>query len=208
MKEEVISKKKKPRVRDKIFAAACELFYKHGVRAVGVDTIVSAAATNKMSFYRAFPSKDDLVAAYVRHEVENGIAHWDATLAAHEGDPLAQTRALFKAHRVETCADSSRGCSLSNVAVELAETDHPAKAIIEEYKTEMRNRFRCLAKDMGAPNPEALGDALMLLWEGAYLSPLTFHDRRGPAQNVTNAADALIKALTPQSDGERPPADS
>ena len=197
MKEEVISQKKKPRVRDRIFAAACELFYKQGVRAVGVDAIVSAANTNKMSFYRAFGSKDELVAEYVRHEVEQGIAHWEATLESYRGDPLAQTRALFKAHLIETCAESSRGCPLSNVAVELSETDHPAKAIIEEYKTEMRQRFRQLARELGAPTPDALGDTLMLLWEGAYLSPLTFFDHRGPAQNVVSAAEAVIKAFVP-----------
>lgn len=198
MNQEVISAKKKPRVRDRIFAAACELFYRHGVRAVGVDAIVSEADTNKMSFYRAFASKDDLVAAYVRHEVEEGLAHWEATLESYKGDPLAQTRALFKAHRVETCAQASRGCPLSNVAVELSETQHPAKAIIEEYKAEMRQRFRRLAGEMGAPNSDALGDTLMLLWEGAYLSPLTFYDRSGPAQNVVNAAEAVIKAFVPE----------
>ncbi|GAB3686435.1 TetR/AcrR family transcriptional regulator [Salinisphaera aquimarina] len=187
-------------MRDKIFATACDLFYKHGIRAVGVDAIVSEAGTNKMSFYRAFTSKDDLVAAYVRHNVHDGIAHWDAILDAHRGDPHAQIEALFEAHLIETCAQASRGCSLSNVAVELSEAEHPAKTIIEEYKAEMRSRFRELASEMGAPRPEALGDTLMLLWEGAYLSPLTFHGRHGPAQNVANAAEAVIKAFVPQAD--------
>lgn len=202
MKEEVISKEKKPRVRDKIFATACELFYNQGIRAVGIDAIVSEAGTNKMSFYRAFASKDELVAAYVRQNVQDGVAHWDAILDAHRGDPHAQVKALFEAHLIETCAQASRGCSLSNVAVELSEADHPAKTIIEEYKAEMRSRFRALASQMGAPRPEALGDTLMLLWEGAYLSPLTFHDCRGPAQNVANAAEAVIKAFVPQASEE------
>nr|WP_275450709.1 TetR/AcrR family transcriptional regulator [Salinisphaera shabanensis] len=160
--------------------------------------MVSEADTNKMSFYRAFASKDDLVAAYVRHEVEQGLAHWETTLEQYKDDPLAQTRALFKAHLIETCAESSRGCPLSNVAVELSETEHPAKAIIEEYKTDMRQRFRRLAAELGTPTPDALGDTLMLLWEGAYLSPLTFYDRHAPAQNVVSAAEAVIKTFVPQ----------
>jgi len=52
----------KPRVRDRIFRTACDLFYRHGIRAVGVDTIASEAGTNKMSFYRSFASKDELAA--------------------------------------------------------------------------------------------------------------------------------------------------
>ncbi|MES1923830.1 TetR/AcrR family transcriptional regulator [Salinisphaera sp. T31B1] len=206
MTEEVITRKKKPRVRDRIFAAACELFYWQGVRAVGVDAIVSAAGTNKMSFYRAFASKDDLVAAYVRQEVEDSLAHWQAILDAHAGDALAQARAFFKAHLTETCAEASRGCPLSNVAVELSETQHPARAIIEEYKSEMRHRFRKLAGEMGTPTPDALGDTLMLLWEGAYLSPLTFHAQRGPAQHVADAAEAVIKAFVPAAQSAAEPA--
>jgi len=55
----------RPRVRDRILDTACDLFYRHGIRAVGVDAIASEAGTNKMSFYRSFPSKDDLVAEYL-----------------------------------------------------------------------------------------------------------------------------------------------
>ena len=58
----------KPRVRDRIFATASDLFYRHGIRAVGVDAIAQEAGTNKMSFYRSFPSKDDLVAEYLRRQ--------------------------------------------------------------------------------------------------------------------------------------------
>ena len=65
----------KPRVRDRIFRTACDLFYRHGIRAVGVDTIATEAGTNKMSFYRSFESKDVLVAEYLRDQVQIGRAH-------------------------------------------------------------------------------------------------------------------------------------
>ncbi|HZX92637.1 MAG TPA: helix-turn-helix domain-containing protein, partial [Rudaea sp.] len=65
----------KPRVRDRIFEKASDLFYRHGIRAVGVDAIANEAGTNKMSFYRAFPSKDDLVAEYL-HDQERGYFSW------------------------------------------------------------------------------------------------------------------------------------
>jgi len=58
----------KPRVRDRIFETACDLFYKYGIRDVGVDTIATEAGTNKMSFYRSFASKDELVAEYLEQK--------------------------------------------------------------------------------------------------------------------------------------------
>src|SRR5580704_2897917 len=85
----------KPRVRDRIFKTACDLFYRHGIRAVGVDTVASAARTNKMSFYRSFASKDELVAQYLREEVREGWEWWDALVAPHAGNARAQVEALF-----------------------------------------------------------------------------------------------------------------
>src|SRR6202451_4054611 len=88
----------KPRVGDRIFDTPCELFYKHGIRAVGVDAIANEAGTNKMSFYRSFPSKDELVAEYLREQEREYFDWWDATIAPHAGDPLAQLYALFDAY--------------------------------------------------------------------------------------------------------------
>lgn len=70
----------KPRVKDRIFDTACDLFYKHGIRDVGVDMIATEAGTNKMSFYRSFPSKDELVAQYLREQQREVWEHWDAAI--------------------------------------------------------------------------------------------------------------------------------
>src|SRR5580692_7401414 len=95
VEKEVISEHRKPRVRDRIFETACDLFYQHGIRAVGVDTIASEAGTNKMSFYRSFASKDELVAEYLREQEREGWEWWDAIVAPHAGNPQAQVEALF-----------------------------------------------------------------------------------------------------------------
>ena len=73
---------------------------------------------------------------------------------------------------------------------------HPARPVIEKYKAEMRRRFRQLAREMGARDADELGDALMLLWEGSYLTRLSFSGAHGPAQGVTKAARALIEVYT------------
>ncbi len=186
----------KPRVRDRIFKTACDLFYRHGIRAVGVDTIASEAGTNKMSFYRSFPSKDELVAEYLRAEMREGWAWWDAIIAPHTGDPRAQVEALFDAHALRSCVSDSRGCALANAAVEIEAEGHPGRRVLEEHKKELRRRFRELAKDMRSHDADALGDALLLLFEGSYVTQLTFHSQHGPARNAAAAARALIQAYT------------
>lgn len=183
----------RPRVRDRIFEVACGLFYRQGIRAVGVDAIVCAAGTNKMSFYRSFASKDELVAEYLRDRDRNFWRWWDAVVAPHGGDPRAQIEALFEAHIHKTCARDSRGCGLTNAAVEIVEEDHPARQVIFEHKSEIRRRFRKLARAMAVHEPDQLGDSLMLLMEGGYLARLTF-TRGGPVACASQAAKTLIDA--------------
>jgi len=187
---------KQPRVRDRIFKTACELFYRNGIRGVGVDTIASEAGTNKMSFYRSFPSKDELVAEYLRDQVREGWQWWDSIIAPHAGNPRAQVEALFDAHAMRSCVSGSRGCAIANAAVEITDDEHPARRVVEQHKRDLRRRFRELARAMQARDPDALGDALLLLFEGSYLSQLTFHSRSGPAESAATAARALIHAFT------------
>ncbi len=191
----IICESPKLRVRDRIMQTASNLFYCRGIRAVGVDTIASEAGTNKMSFYRSFASKDDLVAEYLRSEEREGWQWWDETVAEYAGNPRAQVEALFDVLVTNACEAGSRGCALANAAVEITEPDHPARPIIEKYKAEMRRRFRQLAHEMGAREPDSLGDALMLLWEGSYLTRLTL-GQHGPVQGAAKAARALIAAYT------------
>ena len=87
------------RARDRIFAAAREMFYRQGIRAVGVESIVAAAGATKMSLYRSFPSKDELVAAYLKERDAVYWQWWDNIMERHAGDPRAQLRALVEIGR-------------------------------------------------------------------------------------------------------------
>src|SRR4249920_592551 len=82
--------------RSRILAVAGELFYRNGIRAVGVDAIAEAAGTNKMTLYRHFSSKDELVAEYLRQAAKGEAASWERLQAQHPGDALAQLRAWLK----------------------------------------------------------------------------------------------------------------
>ncbi|HEY0178992.1 MAG TPA: TetR/AcrR family transcriptional regulator [Dokdonella sp.] len=192
----------KPRVRDRILDTACELFYRHGIRAVGVDAIANEAGTNKMSFYRSFPSKDDLVAEYLRDQEREYWRWWDEVTAPHADDPRRQVEALIdsvidlarhKSKAFEGCK-TSRGCALGNASVEIPEDNERLSGIVHAYKAEIRRRLRRLAREMGAREPDVLGDALMLLMEGSYYTRLTFPDNTGPVAAIAKAARALIDA--------------
>jgi AcrR family transcriptional regulator len=186
----------KPRVRDRIFETACDLFYKHGIRDVGVDLIATEAGTNKMSFYRSFASKDELVAEYLEQKGRDFWVWWDNIVAAHEG-ARAQIEALFDAYVTSTCFEESRGCAFANASVEIADEDHPARHVAVKQKAEMRRRFRDLAARVGAAKADELGDALMLLMEGGYLTRRTFGHGNGPLQCAALTARVLIDAYTP-----------
>src|SRR5215467_14495309 len=82
--------------RQRILAVAADLFYRHGIRAVGVEAIAEAAGTNKMTLYRHFESKDELVAEYLRRLAAEADAAWDRRAAEYPGDPRAQLGAWFK----------------------------------------------------------------------------------------------------------------
>jgi AcrR family transcriptional regulator len=192
----------KSRVRDRIFDTACDLFYRHGIRAVGVDSIACEAGTNKMSFYRSFASKEELVAEYLKNQQAEYFSWWDETIAPNAGDPRRQIEALFNGYldlaRFKAKADSgcktSRGCALGNAAVEIQEGDALLGDIVHNYKMEIRRRLRKLAREAGARTPETLGDALMLLMEGGYYTRLTFPNNSGPVAAIAKAARALVDA--------------
>ena len=153
--------------RARILAAAAELFYRHGIRAVGVDAIAEAAATNKMTLYRHFASKDELVAEYLREAAKVADAAWGRYERAHPGDARAQLRAWLMEMAEHVASTDERGCALANAAVELPEKDHPARRVIEEAKMAHRAKLVRLCRAAGLSEPDLLADELNLLLEGA-----------------------------------------
>src|SRR5438270_2412401 len=149
-----LSKSDKISPRQRLLAAAAELFYRHGIRAVGVDAIAEAAGTNKMTLYRHFSSKDELVAEYLRCLAGDAGKLWDQLAAAHPGDPRGQLRGWLEAMEAHLLDADQRGCALANAAIELPEKDHPAKRVIEQFKSEQRERLISLCGATGVAEPE------------------------------------------------------
>lgn len=185
----------KARVRDRIFDTACDLFYQQGIRCVGVEAIASEAGTNKMSFYRSFASKDELVAEYMREQERQHREWWDETIAPYADDPRRQIEALFDGWVAKMRKKDRHGCAFVNAAVELREPDHAALAVVHGHKAEMRRRFRKLAKEAGANAPDLLGDALTLLAEGGAMSRLSFACQESPGMNAPKIVKKLLEAF-------------
>jgi AcrR family transcriptional regulator len=179
--------------RDRIFQAASDLFYRKGIKAVGVEAIADEANTTKMSLYRHFASKDELVAAWLREHNDKFWASWEEIRAKYPDDPRARLEAFF--NRIgEFCSDpNSRGCAAANAAVELTDPAHPARSVIEEHKAMIRTRLTEACTEMRARAPGALADSLFLLMEGAQTSIQSL-GHAGPARAIAGAASALIDA--------------
>ena len=184
---------KQPLAADRIRKTAREMFYRDGIRAVGVDAIVNEAGVTKPSLYRSFSSKDELAAAYLRDYDAEFWARFDAACAAHPGDPRAQILAYLSGLGARAVQSGYRGCGLTNAAVEYPESDHPARTVAVAHKAQLRTRLAAMAREMGAADPDALGDGLLLLLEGAFVSSQLF-GQGGPAGRVAQMADKLIEA--------------
>jgi AcrR family transcriptional regulator len=183
--------------RERILAAAGELFYRHGIRAVGVEAIAEAAGTNKMTLYRHFDSKDVLVAEYLRQSAKTEVAAWEALRAKHPGDAPAQLRAWLDDMIGHVVSGDERGCPLANAAVELPEHSHPARRVIEECKAAVRARLIALCESAGFQEPELLADELNLMLEGARVTAQST-GTDGLAARIKRMSEALMAAHTPK----------
>lgn len=178
-----------PPPRERILAVARDLFYRHGVHAVGVELIAEAAQTNKMTLYRHFKSKDDLIVAYARELAAEGDAVWERLAAAHPDSPEKRLGAWVDHVEEVLTSRFERGCALANAAVEL-QADHSARAVIEDYKQRKRDQLVNLFEASRYRNPELLADEVFLLFEGARISIQC--GGRGPALRAVQMLRDLL----------------
>lgn len=167
MKETKKSARPGSSAAERILQAASELFYEEGIRAVGVDTIVERAEVAKMSLYKNFGSKDELIAAYLRARDERWRAWFEEAVERRAGSPKDRLLAVFDAYGEWTERESPRGCAFINAFAELADPSHPAREVAWEQKRWMLRYLAKLASDAGAEEPEELAERMFVLLEGA-----------------------------------------
>src|SRR5438105_14092727 len=121
-------------VRQRILIAAGDLFHKQGIRGVGVAAIDAAAQTHKMTLYRHFESKDELIAEWVRGIVAHKEEEWKDLAAKHRGDPEGQLQDWSRRTALKLRAMEERGSPLGNALAELPDPQHPARRVLQEHK--------------------------------------------------------------------------
>lgn len=183
------------RAADRIRDTAFDLFYREGIRAVGVEEIVSQAGVTKPSLYRAFESKDELIAAYLRDYNQRFFQRFEAPAADHPDDPKAQLLAYVDRLATRASRDGYRGCGLTNAVIEYPDGEHPAHQVAVESKQALRERLREMCHGMDARDPDELADGILLLLEGCYVSGQTFGEG-GPARVLGAMVRRLIDAST------------
>ena len=159
-----------PEVRDRILDTASRLFYERGVRAVGVDLGVLEAAVAKTSLYRYFPTKDDLIVAFLEREDLEFWAQWDGVAMQFPDDPAGELDAHMRWIGERLARSNYRGCPQINVAAEFAEQDHPARQVSLRHMQALRGRLLDIAKRLNVPRPKQLAAQLAVLVNGAFVS--------------------------------------
>jgi AcrR family transcriptional regulator len=181
----------KPSPRQRILEVAQDLFYRQGIRSVGVDAIAEAAGTNKMTLYYHFASKDVLIAECMLALAKTFAENWETIAQAHQSDPRGQLHAWLGYLADCFVDENNRGCALVNAAIELADKDHPARSLIEAGKMAEREKLFSLCSEGNYFDPEGLADELVLVFEGARVC-LQSMGANGPAIRLRRLVRALV----------------
>ncbi|MFJ4855495.1 TetR/AcrR family transcriptional regulator [Streptomyces sp. NPDC088730] len=183
----------KPSARERLLAAADELFYAEGVQSVGIDRIIEHAGVAKASLYNTFGGKEQLVRAYLdtRHA---GTADRITRAVAEHDTPREQMLAVFESQGRQFDRPDFHGCAFVRAGAE-ASPGGLVQEAADSFRGWMRGLFARLAAEAGAADPDALGHQLQILYDGTGISALMDHDSDVAATSRA-AAVALIAAAT------------
>jgi AcrR family transcriptional regulator len=180
------SRAEKPDMKQRILETADRLFYLHGIRAIGVDTVAAEIGISKRTLYNHFPSKDDLIRAY--------LGRRSVTMPPSDRSPLEQILGTFDSLERRFGARDFRGCPFVNAVAELGAEDHAVRKIATAFKDGRRARFRELLQQLGATDADAdrLATQLQLLVDGAIAADLV-HNDPSMAVAAKQAASVLLE---------------
>jgi AcrR family transcriptional regulator len=173
--------------RQRLLETADRLFYQDGIRAVGIDRIIAEARVAKMSLYKHFPSKDDLILAVLRHREASVLEFFRAAMERHgRKTPL---RAFFAALKEWLESPGFRGCAFQNAAIELADPTHPGTEFVRGHKQRFFELLRGIVEETIGQSAAKLAPAVALLVEGAIVTAVV----RGTPDAADVARDAALK---------------
>ncbi len=196
-------KKLEGSARDRLLAAANELFYEEGVHTVGIERVLERAGVAKASLYSTFGSKDELVHAYLQARAERRRQRIAERIARHD-DARARILSIFELMGELAAAPGFRGCAFYNASAEGPRRESKASRICADQRGWTRALFIELAQDAGAADPNRLGRQLELLYDGAMVGASMDRNPGAPAV-AREMAEALLDAAVPARAGKRRP---
>ncbi|WP_231444650.1 TetR/AcrR family transcriptional regulator [Brevibacterium zhoupengii] len=157
-----------PATRDRILQAANELFYAHGIRGTSADRVIAQVGITKVTFYRHFPTKSDLVVAYLQQQAD-GERAWFTSMR-QVGDAQGSLRAIASGVGKASCSPGFRGCAFINAAAEFADPEDPVRAVINEHRQWMLEEFANIAAEAKVADADMTARQLMILRDGAMVN--------------------------------------
>ncbi len=171
--------------RARILDSAARLFYQEGIRSVSADRIIADAGTTKVTFYRYFPSKDDLAVAYLELQSAQMRAEIER-IRSDAADPCGALRAIAAATGSQARRPGFRGCAFINAAAEYPVQHHPVRRAAERHRAWLHGTAVELLGGLGIENPGPAADQLLMLRDGAMV--------HGYVADSSAVTDALISA--------------
>jgi len=192
----------KAAMQERILETADRLFYREGIRVVGVDTVAAEIGISKRTLYNYFPSKNDLIVAYLSRRLR--------PIEESSLPPAEQILDDFDRLERAMRRDGYRGCPFVNAVAELADPTHAAHQIAVAHKEKRRTLFRKLLIQLEVANPDSLAIQLMILGEGAVAQALVHGDpkmaraAREAARVLLTAAGVRVPAIPKSADAHQP----
>lgn len=177
--------------RRRILETADRLFYAEGLRAVGIDRIIAEADVAKMSLYKHFPSKDELILAVLKHREEKNLEFFDSAMERHGKRTNDKLRAFFAALKDWFESPGFRGCAFQNAAVELADPAHAATKFVRDHKRRFSEFLAGLVEESIGKKTARIAPAVGLLVEGAIVTAVI----QGTPDAVNVARDAALQMV-------------
>ena len=194
-------KKLEGTARERLLAAANELFYEEGVHTVGIERVLERAGVAKASLYSTFGSKEDLVQAYLQARAERRRRRISERIARHP-DARSRILAIFELLGELAAEPTFRGCAFYNASAEGPRKETKVSRIGTDQRNWTQALFTELARDAGAPDPDRLGRRLVVLYDGA-MAGASMDRNPGPPAVAREMAEVLLDAEVPARAGKR-----
>lgn len=179
---------------DRVWATACELFYRDGVRASGVAEIAAHSGVGKPSIYRNFGSKDALAVTYLKETAVSPKQILASARAAFPNDARAQLREVVAQIATAVTTPGHRGCPMANAAIEFPDRTHPIRHAADALKEEYLALFGELVSSLPVDRPADLAYLIQMLVEGAHITGQMLCPERS-ARGLIDATDRLVESF-------------